>query len=107
MSAIPGISRFLHLFEETVRNKFIPVTSGDYICNERQLSSHPIRYSGLTIPILHELAETEFENPRKITSELTPLIIYQSIRYNISETKVKQLNQNGFKKTATKAVYKN
>ena len=31
--------------------------------------------TGLAIPIFHELVETEFENSRKITSELIPLII--------------------------------
>ena len=49
---------------------------------------------GLVIPMFYELAETEFENLRKITSELTPLIINQSIQYNINERKVKQLNQD-------------
>ena len=51
------------------------------------------RYSGLAIPIFYELAETEFENSRKFTSELTSLIINQSIQYNINERKVKQLKQ--------------
>ena len=40
------------------------------------------------------VAETEFENSRKITSELTPLIINQSIQYNINEKKVKKLKQD-------------
>ena len=42
----------------------------------------------LAIPIFYELAETEFENSRNITSELTPLIINQTSQYNISERKV-------------------
>ena len=52
------------------------------------------RYGGLAIPIFYELAETEFENSRKFTSELTSLIINQSIQYNINERKVKQLKQD-------------
>ena len=54
----------------------------------------PTRYGGLSTPVLNELAETEFENLRKITSELTPLIINQSIQYNINEKKVKQLKED-------------
>ena len=44
--------------------------------------------------MFYELAEAEFENLRKITSELTSLIINQSIQYNMNERKVKQLNQD-------------
>ena len=54
----------------------------------------PTRYGRLAIPIFYELAETEFQNSRKITSELTPLIIDQSSQYNINERKAKQLKQD-------------
>ena len=89
MRTIPGISQFLYPLEETVRNKFIPAITGGHICtnNEQQLLSLPTRYSELAIAIFYELAETEFENSRKITSELTPLIINQSIQCNINEKK--------------------
>ena len=56
--------------------------------------SLPTSYSGLAIPIFYELAETEFENSRKITSELTPLTINQSSQYNINSRKAKQLKQD-------------
>ena len=46
------------------------------------------------MPLFYKLAETEFENSRKITSELTPLIINQSSQYIISERKAKQLKQD-------------
>ena len=80
MRTIPGINRFLYPLEETVRNKFIAAITGGHICsnNERRLLSLPTRYGGLAIPIFYELTETEFENPRKITPELTPLIINQN-----------------------------
>ena len=86
MGTIPGISQFLYPLEETVRNKFIPAITGGHICcnNEQRLLSLPTRYGGLAIPIFYELAETEFKNPRKIISELTPLIINQSSQYNIN-----------------------
>ena len=83
--------QFLDPLEETVRNKFSAAISGGHICNnnERPLLSLSTRYGGLAIPIFHELVETEFENSRKITSELTPLIINQSIQYIINERKIK------------------
>ena len=89
MRTIPGISQFPDPLEETVRNQFIPAITGSHICNnnEQQLFFLPNRYGGLSIPIFHELAETEFENSCKITSELTPLIINKSIQYNINEKK--------------------
>ena len=96
MRTIPGISQFLYPLEETVRNKFIPAITGGHICcnNEQRLLSLPTRYGGLAIPIFYELAETEFENSRKITSELIPLIINQSSQYNINARKAKQLKQD-------------
>ena len=88
MRPFPGISQFLDPVEETFRNKLI--------CNnnKRQLLSRLTRYVWLTIPIFYTLAETEFENSRKITSKLTPLIINQSNQYNINGRKVKQLKQD-------------
>ena len=76
MSTNPGISEFLYPLEETVRNKFIPAITGGHICsnNERRLLSLPTRYDWLAIPIFYELAENEFENSCKITSELAPLM---------------------------------
>ena len=96
MGTIPGISQFLYVLEETVRNKFIPAITGGHICsyNEPRLLSVPTHYSRLAIPMFYELAETEYESSRKITSELTPLIINQSSQYNINERKAKQLKQN-------------
>ena len=106
MSTISGISEFLYPLEETVRNKFIPAITGGHICsnNEQKLLSLPTRYGGLAIPF-YELAETEFENSRKIMSELTPLIINQSSQYNINERKVKQLKQD--MKRIKESNYKN
>ena len=86
MRAMSGIIQFLYTLEETVRNKFIPAITGGLISsnNEQKVLSLPTRYGGLAIPIFYELAETEFKNPRKIISELTPLIINQSSQYNIN-----------------------
>ena len=81
----PGISQFLYPLEETVRNKFIPLITGGHICsnNERQLLPLPTRYGGLAIPKFYGLAETEFENSRKIMSELTPLGSIHKVRMQL------------------------
>ena len=86
MRTIPAISQSLYPLEETVRSKFIPAITGGHICNnaKRQVLSLPNRYGGLAIPIFYELEEAELENSPEITSELTPLIINQSIQYNIN-----------------------
>ena len=93
---ISGISQFLYPLEETVRNRFILAITGGHINsnNERRLLSLPNPYGGLAIPIFYELAETEFENSLKITSELTPLIINRSSQDNINKRKAKQLKQD-------------
>ena len=96
MRTILGISQFLYPLEETIRNKFIRTIIGGHICsnNERRLLSLPTCFGGLAIPIFYELAETEFKNSRKITSELTTLIINQSSQYHINERKAQQLKQD-------------
>ena len=96
MRTILGISQFLYPLEETIRNKFIRAIIGGHICsnNERRLLSLPTCSGGLAIPIFYELAETEFENSRKIMSELTPLIINQSSQHHLNERKAHQLKQD-------------
>ena len=87
-----GISQFLYPLEETIRNKFIPAIAGGHICsNNEWVLSLPPDSDDLAISIFYELAETEFENSLKITSEFTPLIMNQSSEYNINERKAKQL----------------
>ena len=87
MKTILGISQFLYPLEETVRNKFTPAITEGHICsnNERQLLSFSTCYGALAIRIFYELAETDLQNSRKITSELISLMINQSIQYSINE----------------------
>ena len=72
MRTIPGISQFLYPLEETFRNKFIPAVTGGHICsnNERRLLPLPTRYGVLAIPIIYQLAQTEFKNSRKTRQNL-------------------------------------
>ena len=47
------------------------------------------RYGGLTIPISHEHAEVEYNNSRRITTELTSLITYQQMA--VDELAIKKI----------------
>ena len=53
-----------------------------YSVKERELISLPTRYGGLAIPIFYEIAEIEFINSSKITSELTTLIKKFTVPHN-------------------------
>ena len=89
----PGFTYFLDPLEETARNQFIPAIDWGYGCsnNEEQLLSLSTGYGRLAISIFNELSETDFENCREITSELTLPIINQITQYSINEKKPKWL----------------
>ena len=93
MRTIPDISNMLIPIEDTIRNRFIPAIIGGRICNveERKLLSLPTRYGGLAIPIFHEQAEVEYNNSRRITTELTSLITVQQMEYTVDELAIKKI----------------
>ena len=74
MRTIPGISQFLDPLKEAVRNRFIPAITKSHICLLLTfVFFNLLRW--VCYQIFHEITEGEFENSRKITSELTPLRI--------------------------------
>ena len=85
LRTILSIRYLLLPLERIIRNKFIPAVTGDHICNdkERELISLTTRYRGVAIPIFHDIAEIEFMNSSRITSQLTALIKQQSLQYDI------------------------
>ena len=92
MRTILYISNLLLPSEDTIQNRFIPVITGELICNEEEckLLSLPTRY-GLAIPIFHEQAGVEYRNSRRITAELTSLIIAQQMEYTVNELEIKKI----------------
>ena len=90
---IPDISNLLLPIEDIIQNRFIPAITGGRICSEeeRKILSLPTRYGGLVIPIFHEQAEVEYNNSRRITTELTSLIIAQQMEYMVDELTIKKI----------------
>ena len=87
MRTIPDISNLLIPTEDTIRNRSVPAITGGRICNEEEhkLLSLPTRYGGLAIPIFHEQAEIEYNNSRRITTELASLITVQQMEYTVDK----------------------
>ena len=101
MRTVPEISHHLLSLEETLRNRFIPAVTGEYICKvtERKLLSLPTRFGGLGIPIFSEQATVEYSNSRKLTAQLAPLIKNQIKQYTVNKTQIKITSQVRKKKT--------
>ena len=54
----------------------MPTIAGDYTCCDLDpiLFSHPARFGGLSIAIVHEIAFFDLKNSRKLTSSFSELI---------------------------------
>ena len=57
---------------------------------ERKLLSLRTRYRGLAIPVFPEQAEVEYNNSRRITTELTSLITAQQMEYTVGKLAIKK-----------------
>ena len=95
MRTIPEISHHLVLFEETLRNRFIPAITSGHIWSdtERKLLPSPTRFGGLTILIFYEQAAVEYSNSRKLTAQLAPLIKNRIKQYTVDKTQIKITKQ--------------
>ena len=94
MRTVPGIIHHVVPLEETLRNRFIPTTTGGQICNDtaRKLLSLPNSFGRLAIPIFYEQVETEQRNSRKLTAQL--MLINNHIKqYTVHETQIKIAKQ--------------
>ena len=91
---IPDISNLLIPIEDTIRNRFIPAITGGRICNEEEckLLSLPTRYGGLSVPVFHEQAEVDYNNSRRITTELTSFITVEQMEYTVDALAIKKSN---------------
>ena len=69
------------------------------------MKSSRIIQEGLAILILHEQAEVEYDNPRRITTELTSLITVQQMEYTVDDLAIKKIKL-GIKKEKEN-TYKN
>ena len=93
MRTMPDINTQFALIEETIRNRFIPATTGGHVCSnlERELFSLPVRYGGLGIPDFIKLSSLEYDNSRKITSSLASAIKDQVTTYEINKKDINHI----------------
>ena len=62
MRAIPGIHGFIKSVDNLIRLELLPTLLNDILPKvDRQLYLLPLRHGGLGIPILSEIAESQFE----------------------------------------------
>ena len=68
LRTIPEISHPLVSLKEILGNRFVPGITDGHICSdtERKILTLSTRFGGLAIPTLHEQAEVEQSNSRKL-----------------------------------------
>ena len=78
---IPEMKDSLMPLEETIRHQLLPALLGGHIVNddERMMLSLPPRFGGLGITIVHEIAEFEYNNSKKMTKSLTNKILMKDV----------------------------
>ena len=94
MRTMGCLSDLFSVLDDKIDNCFLPALFGRDIENtERKLFSLPCRSGGLGIPIMKELAKTEYETSQKMTSALTNLILRQSLVFEIDEEEQKKIEK--------------
>ena len=93
LRTVPDIADYLFPIEETLRSLFIPAITGGHICSdaERVLLALPVKFGGLGVQNLCEIANTELLSSKEITRELYENVITQNNDFQIhSEKKTHQ-----------------
>ena len=101
MRTIPNISHQLEKIDEPILTKFIlAITGGIYVNpDERYLLSLPVKYSGLGLPILSELAGIEFQNSQIMSEDLRNKIIEKGQASSQQHDKKIKENKNNIQKS--------
>ncbi|XP_066922310.1 uncharacterized protein [Clytia hemisphaerica] len=91
LRVLSDIQEYLTPLDHAIDNFLIPALTEGHHCSfvERRLLALPVRYGGLGIPILSEIAEHESENSRKVSKELTENIIAQRKEFRGNDNKGK------------------
>ena len=92
LRTVPDIDYLLPI-EETLRSRFIPAITGGHICSdaERALLALPVKFGGLGLQNLSEVANTELLNSKEITRELYENVIKQNKDFQIDSEKTKTI----------------
>ena len=90
---ILDISDYLFPIEETLKSRFIPAIIGGHICSdaERALLAFPMKFGGLELQNLCEVANTELLHSKEITRELHENVITQNTDFQIDSEKTKTI----------------
>ena len=69
LRTVPDIADYLLPIKETLRSRFIPAITGGHICSdaERELHALPVKFGGLGLQELCEVANIELLNSKEIT----------------------------------------
>ena len=100
MRTIPDISDNLRELENAIRNNLIKAILNGYIVNdlERLLLTLPVKYGGLGIFDPTNRCQIEYNNSRKVTSEMVEKVKSQDIVYDskvkVEQTKIKNTLKN-------------
>ena len=94
MRTIPNISSKLKCLDAEL-DSFVSAILDDYKFSSanRKLFSLPVKLGGLAIPIFSEISDTEYENSRKVTKDLTQEVKDQKIISEIDCNKLKKVKQ--------------
>ena len=93
LRTVPDTADYLLPIEETLRSRFIPAITGGHICSdaERALLAPPVKFGGLGLQNLCEVANTELLNSKEITRELYENVIKQNNDFQIDSEKTKTI----------------
>ena len=93
LRAVPDIADYLLSIEETLRSCFISTITGGHICSdaERALLALPVKFSGLRLQNLCEIANIELLNSKEIIRELYENVVTQNKDFQIDSEKTKTI----------------
>ena len=93
LRTVPDIADYLLPIEEILRSRFIPAITGGHICSdaERALLALPVKFGGLGLQNLCEVANTELLNSKEITKELYDNVIKENKDFQIDTEKTKTI----------------
>ena len=93
LRTVPDISDYLFAYEETLRSRFVPAITGGHICSdaERALLALPVKFGGLGLQKLCEVANTELLNSKEITREPYENVVTQSKGFQNDSEKTKAI----------------
>ena len=79
MRTRPGMNEFIKPVDDVIRLELLPTLLNSIVPGvDRQLYSLPLSHGGLGIPILSEIAESQFEASKAIALPLVTIMITQS-----------------------------